>query len=53
METYIQNKSCDACHKKATIAGSNTLASDFSFLFATAASAKDPSLVKIRSKVGE
>ena len=47
METYIQNQSCDFCHMNATIAGSTTLASDFSFLFQDAGSAKNPSLVKV------
>lgn len=46
LETYIQNKSCDACHKGATIAGPSGLASDFSFLFENAASAKNPALIK-------
>lgn len=47
METYAQlfvpglGPSCNACHQGATIAGSTTLASDFSFLFGTAASAQD------------
>lgn len=36
METYVQTSSCIVCHESATIAGSDTLASDFSFLFETA-----------------
>jgi hypothetical protein len=46
LETYVQDRSCDACHASATIAGSDTLASDFSFLFDDAGSAKAPHLVK-------
>ncbi|MFJ3483312.1 hypothetical protein ACIPL1_07980 [Pseudomonas sp. NPDC090202] len=46
LETYIQQDSCDACHKYASIAGSNTLASDFSFLFENADTAKSPALMK-------
>ncbi|TNJ48068.1 hypothetical protein [Phaeobacter sp. B1627] len=47
METYAQkvgggsnadDASCNICHRGATIAGSSTLASDFSFLFGTASS---------------
>jgi hypothetical protein len=49
LETYIQNKSCNACHASATIAGSAKLASDFSFIFQDADSATQPSLVT-RSK---
>jgi hypothetical protein len=33
METYVQSTTCVACHAGATIAGSNSLASDFSFTF--------------------
>lgn len=36
METYVQNKQCTDCHASATIAGSDTLAADFSFLFGKA-----------------
>ena len=46
MENYIQDQSCDFCHANATIAGSDTLASDFSFIFRDAGSAKNPSLVE-------
>lgn len=46
LETYIQNVSCDGCHKNAKVAGSRTLASDFSFLFESADSAKNPALVR-------
>ncbi|ASY66265.1 Cytochrome c family protein (plasmid) [Sinorhizobium sojae CCBAU 05684] len=46
LETYIQSRSCDACHASATIAGSETLASDFSFLFEDADSSKAPHLVE-------
>lgn len=45
LETYIQNRSCDACHSGATIAGSATLAADFSFLFQDADSALQPNLL--------
>jgi hypothetical protein len=37
---------CNACHQQATIAGSSSLASDFSFLFNNADSAKQKSLIK-------
>ena len=40
LETYVQQKTCLACHKNATIAGSKTLASDFSFLFEAADSSQ-------------
>ncbi|KAA1014460.1 hypothetical protein FVF58_06330 [Paraburkholderia panacisoli] len=33
LETYAQTRSCVSCHAGATIAGSATLASDFSFVF--------------------
>jgi len=46
METYVQGMNCSDCHQKATIAGSSTLASDFSFLFNNADSAKQKSLIK-------
>ena len=46
METYVQSMDCNACHQQATIAGSSTLASDFSFLFNNADSAKQKSLIK-------
>jgi hypothetical protein len=36
LETYVQNLSCSSCHQSATVAGSNELASDYSFLFSTA-----------------
>jgi len=46
LETYIQNKSCDVCHKNAKVAGSTNLTSDFSFLFENADSSKVPTLIK-------
>ncbi|PMV10958.1 hypothetical protein C1X83_16555, partial [Pseudomonas sp. GP01-A4] len=46
LETYVQGDNCNACHQYATIAGSSTLASDFSFLFNSADSASKKSLVK-------
>ncbi|WDY60481.1 hypothetical protein [Pseudomonas sp. PSKL.D1] len=46
METYVQADNCNQCHQYATIAGSDTLASDFSFLFNTASSASHKSLIK-------
>jgi hypothetical protein len=42
LETYVQDLSCNDCHQRATIAGSKTLASDFSFLFQDAESASPP-----------
>lgn len=36
LETYIQGSACFSCHKQATIAGSNTFASDFSFAMGAA-----------------
>ncbi|PRQ02671.1 cytochrome c family protein [Enhygromyxa salina] len=52
LETYIQDKRCVDCHRKATIAGSETLPSDFSFLLQEAKSSgdiKDASLAGARS----
>lgn len=46
METYVQGDSCNQCHQRATIAGSSSLASDFSFLFNGASSASKNSLIK-------
>lgn len=46
METYVQSMNCNVCHQQATIAGSSSLASDFSFLFNNADSAKQKSLIK-------
>ena len=46
METYAQSFNCSACHQSATIANSPSLASDFSFLFQNASSAKNPHLIK-------
>ncbi|MDH4550474.1 hypothetical protein [Pseudomonas sp. BN607] len=46
METYVQGDDCNQCHQYATIAGSPSLASDFSFLFNTASSASQKSLIK-------
>ena len=46
LETYVQGMNCNDCHQQATIAGSATLASDFSFLFNNADSAKQTSLIK-------
>lgn len=46
METYVQGKECNVCHQNATIAGSTTLASDFSFLFNNADSATQKGLIK-------
>ncbi|MCO8171433.1 hypothetical protein NJC40_27070 [Pseudomonas sp. 21LCFQ02] len=46
LETYIQNVSCDGCHKNAKIAGKSGLAADFSFLFENADSAKQPTLIR-------
>lgn len=46
LETYVQGMNCNDCHQQATIAGSATLASDFSFLFNNADSAKQKSLIK-------
>lgn len=60
METYVQygigsppNPSCNACHEGATIAGSKTLASDFSFLFSTAHSAADVDGVTLAPEFGQ
>lgn len=39
METYIQQSKCIDCHQNATIAGSNTLPADFSFVYSTAPTA--------------
>ncbi|NIZ02588.1 hypothetical protein [Thalassospira lucentensis] len=39
METYVQDQSCDSCHKYGNIAGHTELASDFSFLFKEASTA--------------
>jgi len=36
LETYIQQSKCIDCHQYATIAGSSTLPSDFSFVYSTA-----------------
>ncbi|WP_137164008.1 hypothetical protein [Pseudomonas asiatica] len=46
METYVQGDDCNQCHQYATIAGSPSLASDFSFLFNSAGSASNKSLIK-------
>ncbi|MNJ61097.1 hypothetical protein D3C77_568680 [compost metagenome] len=46
METYVQGDDCNKCHQYATIAGSPSLASDFSFLFNSADSASKKSLIK-------
>ena len=43
LETYAQASTCTDCHASATIAGSKTLASDFSFLFGTADTAQQDS----------
>lgn len=43
LETYAQTTTCFSCHKNATIAGSDTYASDFSFALGAATS---PSLLK-------
>lgn len=39
LETYIQQSKCIDCHKYATIAGSQTLPADFSFVYSTAPTA--------------
>lgn len=36
LETYIQGSACFSCHKQATVAGSETYASDFSFVMGAA-----------------
>jgi hypothetical protein len=36
METYVQNHTCLYCHVYASVAGSNTYASDFSFVLGEA-----------------
>lgn len=59
METYAQlftpglGPSCNACHQSATIAGSATLASDFSFLFGTASSSQSVTGVTISREFTE
>ncbi|MCV2873206.1 hypothetical protein OEZ71_12965 [Defluviimonas sp. WL0050] len=59
METYAQlftpglGPSCNACHQSATIAGSKTLASDFSFLFGTASSSQPVTGVTISREFSE
>ncbi|MFP8967783.1 hypothetical protein ACKC9G_14465 [Pokkaliibacter sp. CJK22405] len=51
LETYAQEDSCNSCHQKATIAGSDTLASDFSFLLRQASSpAKGTTQKETRAK---
>lgn len=42
LETYIQQSKCIDCHQYATIAGSSTLPSDFSFVYSTAHVAAAP-----------
>ncbi|MCC9622556.1 hypothetical protein LPB41_12710 [Thalassospira sp. MA62] len=39
METYLQNQSCDFCHKGGHIAGDSDLAANFSFIFKDASTA--------------
>ena len=46
METYVQTDNCNDCHQYAAIAGGSKLASDFSFLFGNADSAKNTRLIK-------
>jgi len=46
LETYVQNDNCNDCHQYAAIAGKSNLASDFSFLFGNADSAKNTRLIK-------
>ncbi|MDC7123884.1 hypothetical protein OMK64_20335, partial [Cellulomonas fimi] len=46
METYVQTDNCHDCHQYAAIAGGSKLASDFSFLFGNADSAKNTRLIK-------
>jgi len=46
METYVQTDNCNDCHQYAAIAGTSKLASDFSFLFGNADSAKNTRLIK-------
>lgn len=36
LETYVQNSKCIDCHRGATMAGSQTLPSDFSFVYSNA-----------------
>lgn len=63
METYAQfgiktkggglQPSCAACHQNATIAGSRSLASDFSFLLGTAHSASQVAGVNVSKEFGQ
>lgn len=47
LETYIQQSTCVDCHRYATIAGSQSLPADFSFVYATAkVAATDSRLLK-------
>ncbi|CAH0991025.1 hypothetical protein SIN8267_01126 [Sinobacterium norvegicum] len=42
LETYAQQDSCNDCHQNATIAGSNTIPANFSFIFDDASSPRSP-----------
>lgn len=52
LETYIQQFSCNECHAGAKIAGSKTLASDFSFLFGMAGSSSPTFPIQVIEKDG-
>ncbi|HEX6426800.1 MAG TPA: hypothetical protein VF008_03905 [Niastella sp.] len=50
LETYIQGSACFSCHKGATIAGSETFASDFSFAMGAASAPAGKKSLHKRSK---